>query len=232
MGAATGMQRCGMDAILEWLDSQARVIGLTEPISADDAARLVPACPAWTVRDLLSHMIGLDADVLAGDEPDDHDSEWTQRQVDARADRDVASLLREWQALTRPMQDWMRANGTRPMADVIIHEQDLRGALGVPGARDSDGIAALRKRFAGRLADLVQDAGLPAISLVGESWQFTAGTGDPAVVTRASDFDLARAVITRRSAAQLRAWTERGDIEPYLECFATLGPLPDTDLSD
>jgi hypothetical protein len=26
---------------------------------------VVPACPDWTVQQLLSHMIGLDADVLA-----------------------------------------------------------------------------------------------------------------------------------------------------------------------
>jgi uncharacterized protein (TIGR03083 family) len=221
-----------MDAISEWTDAQTRVISLTESITSEQAERLVPACPAWTVRELLSHVIGLDADVLAGDEPDDHNSEWTQRQVEARAGHDIATLLAEWRALTAPMQEWMRANGTRPMGDVVIHEQDLRGALGVSGGRDTDGIAAMRDVFAGRFARRVADAGLPAIRLAGDSWQFTAGSGDPDVVVRASDFDLGRAVIARRSANQLRTWTERGDVEPYLPCFATLGALPVADLSD
>jgi uncharacterized protein (TIGR03083 family) len=222
----------GMDAISEWADAQARVIELTESITRDQADRLVPACPDWTVRELLSHIIGLDADVLAGDEPDDHNSEWTQRQVDARAGRDIAALLQEWRGLTEPLQEWMRVNGTRPMGDVVIHEQDLRGALGVPGARDTEGIAAMRDRFATRFEQLVRAAGLPAIRLQGESWEYTAGDGDPSTVVRASDFDLARAVIARRSARQLRAWTQVGDIEAFLPCFATLGSLPDADLTD
>ena len=50
------------------------------------------------------------------------------------------------------------------------------------------------------------------------------------VVLRASDFDLARALVTRRSANQLRSWTVRGDVTPYLDAFAMLGPLPSADL--
>jgi hypothetical protein len=30
----------------------------------------------------------------------------------------------------------------------------------------------------------------------------------------------------------LRSWTVRGDVEPYLDAFATLGPLPDRDLTE
>lgn len=34
----------------------------------------VPACPDWTAHDLFSHMVGLGADVLVGDQPDDHNA--------------------------------------------------------------------------------------------------------------------------------------------------------------
>ena len=57
-------------------------------------------------------------------------------------------------------------------------------------------------------------------------------TEDAATVLRAPDFDLARALVTRRSAAQLRAWTVRGDVGPYLDAFAMLGPLPSNDLTE
>lgn len=43
---------------------------------------------------------------------------------------------------------------------------------------------------------------------------------DAAVLVRAPDFDLARAVTSRRSAGRLRGRTERGDVEPYPEAFA------------
>ena len=70
-----------------WRAAFERVCTLVERLDADALAATVPACPDWAVRDLLSHMVGLGADVLAGDEPDDHNSAWTQRQVEARRDR-------------------------------------------------------------------------------------------------------------------------------------------------
>jgi uncharacterized protein (TIGR03083 family) len=221
-----------VEPIEEWANAQRRVIEMITGLSGEQASIRVPACPAWTVRELLSHMIGLNADVLAGDEPDDHTSVWTQAQVDRRAGCDVTALLAEWRDLTEPMRAWMHDHGTRPMNDVLIHEQDLRGALGVPGAQDTPGLAALRERFAGRVADRVTE--LPSLALIGPGWRW-ASSGSPddaAVVVRASDFDLARAVMSRRSAAQLRRWTVQGDVEPYLTGFTTLGALPDRDLSE
>jgi hypothetical protein len=69
---------------------------------------------------------------------------------------------------------------------------------------------------------------------VGQKWLWcsSGAPADAAVRVEASDFDLARAVMSRRSRAQLQAWTSRGDIEPYLAGFTGLGPLPETDLSD
>jgi hypothetical protein len=184
------------------------------------------------VRDLLSHMVGLGVDVVAGDEPDDHNETWTGRHVTSRRGHDVATLVAEWQAVAEPLRDWMRANNVRPLGDVIIHEQDLRGALGVPGGQDSEGVAAIRERFAGRFAPGVEH--LPPIALVGDTWSWASrGSVDEAeVVVRASDFDLARALVTRRSAAQLKSWTVRGDVTPYLDAFAMLGPLPTADLTE
>ena len=69
----------------------------------------MPACPDWTVRDLLSHMVGLGADVVAGDEPDDHNAAWTREQVQTRRDRDVAALVAEWQAVAEPLRAWTDA---------------------------------------------------------------------------------------------------------------------------
>ena len=38
--------------------------------------------------------------------------------------------------------------------------------------------------------------------------------------------------MARRSEAQLRSWAVTGDVEPYLPAFATLGSLPDRDLTE
>lgn len=221
-----------MNAVEEWSRAQQRVIDLVRHLPPEQAAITVPACPGWSVHDLLAHMVGLGVDVVAGDEPDDHNSAWTGKHVAERRDRDAAALVAEWEAVAEPLRAWMRAHTVRPLGDVIIHEQDLRGALGAPGAQDTPGVHAIRERFAGRFAGRVE--GLPPIALVGEEWTWVSrGTADDApVVVRAPDFDLARALVTRRSAAQLRSWTVRGDVTPYLDAFAMLGPLPSADLTE
>lgn len=237
-----------VDEIEEWARAQERVVALVSGLSDDQVAATVPACPDWAVRDLLAHMVGLGADVVSGNEVDDHNEDWTQAQVEARRDTPVAAILAEWRELTDPMREWMREHGTRPLGDVIIHEQDLRGAVGVPGGRDGDGVRAIRDRFAPRLAAAL--AGRPPIALRGERWRWVSdGEGgavaaegpdtvvedavDAApVVLSAPDFELARALVTRRSAAQLRSWAVRGDPGAHLDAFALLGPLPTVDLSE
>jgi uncharacterized protein (TIGR03083 family) len=222
-----------VDGIAEWTRAQQRVIGLVTGLSPERAAQTVPACPDWTVRDLLAHMVGLGADVLAGDEPDDHNEEWTAKQVAARRDRDVDALVTEWQELAEPLRAWMAVHGTRPLGDVTIHEQDLRGALGEPGGQDTPAMAAMRDRFVARLAARL-DPALGPLALVGPEWSWCSDGEPPdaAVELRAPDFELTRALMARRSAAQLRSWTVRGDVEPYLDAFATLGPLPARDLRE
>ena len=219
-----------MDGIVEWVDAQRRVIDLVGGLDAQQGERRVPACPDWTVRDLFSHMVGLGVDVLAGDEPNDHNATWTQRQVDERRGRDLPTLVEEWRGVTEPMRAYMRERGTRPLGDLVIHEQDLRGAIGVSGGQDTPGLVTMRDRMLRAFAH--KAAGLPPIALVGDDWGWASTDDDPAVVVRAPDFELARALMARRSAAQLRSWTVTGDVEPYLAAFATLGTLPSRDLAE
>jgi uncharacterized protein (TIGR03083 family) len=216
------------DEIAEWSRAQARVIALVEAATDEQVATTVPACPAWTVRDLFSHMVGLGTDVVAGDEPDDHNAEWTAKHVEERRDRSVADLVAEWRETAEPLRAWMAEHGTRPLGDVVIHEQDLRGALGVSGGQDSLGVALIRDRFAPRVGARLPEG--TTLGLVGDSWSWASDGGDPEradVVVAAPDFELSRALLARRSADQIRSWTRSGDVEPVLDAFATLGPLPE-----
>ena len=221
-----------VDAIAEWTNAQRRVMELVESLDPEECEQGVPACPAWTVTQLLAHMVGLSADVLAGDEPGDHNSTWTQRQVDSRADRGPADLATEWLSLTQPMQDWMRRHGVRPLNDVVIHEQDLRGAVGRPGGRDTDGLAAVRDVMAQRFATRIRRAQLPPVQLESPEWMFSTGDAEPGLELSAPTFDLARALMTRRTADQLREWARSGEVDPYLPMFSGLGPLPERPLPE
>ncbi len=218
-----------MDPIDAWQETYERVVALVADLPEEALSRPVPACPDWSVADLLAHVIGLGADVLGGDEPDDHRASWTQAQVEARRGRGRHELLAEWHQVSGPLREWMREHGSRPLNDVVIHEQDLRGAVQQPGGRDGAGVAIVRDRRVEKLAVAV--AGLPAIELRGESWSWASGA-DAGVLVEASDFDLFRALTTRRTAEQLRSWTTRGDVTAYLDAFAGLGPLPQVPLAE
>jgi uncharacterized protein (TIGR03083 family) len=221
-----------VDVITEWTNAQGRVIELVESLSDEETRRAVPATPDWTVTQLLAHMVGLNADVLAGDEPDDHNPAWTQRQVDSRAGRAPAELITEWRTLTKPMQDYLREREPRPLNDIVIHEQDLRGAVGRPGGRDTSALAAVRDVMAERFATRVRQAHLPPVELRSPAWIFSTGDGDPGLELVAPDFDLIRALMTRRTAGQLRDWSLNGEIDQYLPVFAGLGPLPESPLPE
>ena len=231
-----------MDPVNQWQAAYDRVRLLVADLDDEGLAAAVPACPDWSVRDLLSHMVGLGSDVLAGNEPEDHDPAWTAAQVTARRDHAVEELLAEWGAVAHPLTAWMREHDSRPLNDIVIHEQDLRGALGTPGARDTNGIAIVRDRMAARFGRIITT--LPPIALVqndgptegGWVWVSHGDTADDGatgagVVVRASGFDLARALTSRRTADQLRGWTTRGDVDDYLEAFALLGDLPEAPLA-
>ena len=72
----------------------------------------MPACPDWTVRDLFSHMVGLGVDVLAGDEPDDHNAGGPSGRWTTGATTTSPRSSTEWEGLTEPMQAYMREHGT------------------------------------------------------------------------------------------------------------------------
>ena len=221
------------DPVAAWREAHERVCALVLDVPALALEAHVPACPDWTGRDLLSHVVGLAAVVLGGDEPDDHNEAWTQAQVDARAERSVEELVAEWRGNADDLVAWMGEHGSRPLNDVVIHEQDLRGALARPGGAHSAGVAIVRDRMAERLGRALQ--GRPPLALVGQVWTWTSDGGPvdaAAVVLEAGDLDLFRALCSRRTADQLRSWTVRGDVEDHLDGFAGLGPLPERPLPE
>ena len=63
-----------------------RVCALLLEASPDSLADRVPACPTWTVHDLASHLVGMPADIAAGNLPSGDIAIWLQDIVDAWRD--------------------------------------------------------------------------------------------------------------------------------------------------
>jgi uncharacterized protein (TIGR03083 family) len=195
----------------------------------------VPACPEWTVHDVVSHVTGICADILAGNLDGVTTPAWTEAQVVPRRELPIADVVAEW-AETAPqveaMVDQFGSAGQQLVADLTTHEHDIRGALGRPDARDSDGIAiGLEFLMTAGVGPVFVERKVPALELVMGAETRVLGEGPPAVRLEADRFAVLRAFTGRRSEAQIRAMRWSGDVEPYLPVF-TWGPftVPDHDI--
>ncbi|AUI56982.1 maleylpyruvate isomerase family mycothiol-dependent enzyme [Amycolatopsis sp. BJA-103] len=188
---------------------------------AGAGGRTVPACPQWTVRDLLAHLTEICDRVITrfGGEP---------CPVPERAS--AAELLRLW--LERgPEADALlaadgegKSRGDIMVMDAFTHELDLRYALGVP---PPEAHAAWLRGFevlVSGLASSLGSHGLPGMRIEIEGATWIAGTEPVAAVLSGPPVDLYRTLAGRRSPAQIAALDWLGDPEPWLRAF-TWGPF-------
>ncbi len=191
-----------------------------------DPATLVPACPGWTVHDLLAHLAGLAGDWLAG-RLDGYGSEpWTARHVEDRRERGLDSILAEWEALApalRPLLSDPVGAGAPDFAPAIVitdlaaHEHDLRGAVGRPGARSSDAVKIGMQSHVAGLRLHFTSLGLPTLQIDADdhrSWKV--GRGETVATWAGSLFELFRATGGRRTRAEVEAMDWSGDRDQFL----------------
>jgi uncharacterized protein (TIGR03083 family) len=112
-----------------------RVTELVRSLDDEDLSRPVPACPGWTVHDVVAHVTGVADDALNGRLDGVATPPWTAAQVERGQGVPTLDLLDRWaeqaavfESLPLPPQ---------AVIDLTTHEQDIRGAVGQPGARDT-----------------------------------------------------------------------------------------------
>ena len=194
----------------------------------------MPACPEWTVRDLISHVTGIASDLSAGRRPQGDTQEWVDRQVEERRARSLSEIAAEWAEVAPAFEAMIEEHPRRYWGltyDTVVHEHDLRNAVGRPGARDSSGVD-LAAQLGLRLVALdLAKHGLPAFRAVIDGREHVVGEGAPELTLDASAFEALRVLGSRRTIEQVRAAAFTGDLDRYMPGIFHMD-LPSTDLGE
>ena len=149
----------------------------------------VPHCPKWTVKCVLSHMIGVPEDVLTGQMEGVTTEAWTQRQVDRHSEHSKTQLLAIWSNTFENFKALLpkipQPTISQFVFDQVTHEHDIRHAILQPGARDSRAISVAE----GFIRDFITRNPDPAVHALAES--------------TVTGFDYVRSFSGRRSKEQL-----------------------------
>ena len=205
--------------------SRERITAMVAELDDAESNTMVPACPGWSVRDVVAHLAAVADDIGAG------------RLTGAPSDAETAAQIARFDGwrLREIVETWCRAAGhldrlaenrgsDPPVGDVASHEHDIRAALNMPGARDSDAVMYSSDRL---LAHLRTPAPL---RVAVEDAEYRSGPDDgPELHLRTTRFEALRWRTGRRSRRQLAAMNWSGDPAPVLDHLCMFGPA-DSDI--
>jgi uncharacterized protein (TIGR03083 family) len=205
-----------------------RIAQLVRDLGPEQAQTRIPACPDWTVHDLVAHLAGTVTDVAAGKLDGVGTDEWTAAQVEARRDTPIPDLLAEWDGAAPQFEEGLRLIGgtmaALAVADVWNHEQDLRGALDADGGADPAAEITAVEGYLPRVGAGLAANGLAPLRCRAGAQEIVSGDGEPGATLTAEPFEIARAIAGRRTADQLAAYHWDGDAQPYIAALAAGGP--------
>jgi uncharacterized protein (TIGR03083 family) len=196
-------------------------------LSGGQLAVTVPATPAWTVHDVLAHVVGIAADLNAGRFGTGDPDAWSADQVRERRDRSVAQLAAEWEREGPQFEDGLRVLGyeigAHYVGDLLQHELDIHDALGLPPVVDGDAVTAALDFYLDDLHVRLVERRIGGVEVSCGTRRLTVGGGQVVAALEASELDLLRALAGRRSEAEVRAFTWTGNVEdvlPALDAYA------------
>jgi hypothetical protein len=159
----------------------------------------------------------------------------TARQVEQRRWHDVPALVSEWRAATTEVLPLLRGEipvpatlppvvGSILVNDLIVHETDIRAALGLPRAPASAALSFALAGYAFSLENRIRFLGLPGLVLAYDGKERQLGEEPVGASLAADRHDLVRVLAGRRTRAQIQALTWTGDPGPFLDVLSEYGP--------
>jgi uncharacterized protein (TIGR03083 family) len=234
-----------LDLGTAYTEIQARLLAAAaDPVTHDVP---VPACPAWTVRDVVGHVGGLAKDAVEGALPainllDQWRDESVATARDGMTDVHVTrarslsfdDVVAQWRRTTDALVPILRGETAFPgnppfgmdailVTDLWVHDTDVGGALGRARPPEGPATSIALAAYAFGVAVRVQELGLPAFAVrYGEKLRVI-GDGTPAAMVTADRYELVRMFAGRRSRRQIAAMSWDGDPTPYLTIIPAYG---------
>lgn len=173
-------------------EARQRIVGLTMGLSAEELGRDVPACPEWTVHQVVAHLSGAASDLVSGRTEGAPSDEWTARHVAERENVPAEELLEQWNAFGDKIGEMPRIPFQLAL-DAITHEADLRAALGRERLPDAVWQPTLVWMAPRRLTDVTVKTGFGDL-------------GNGPITLEVDGYELWRAFFGRRSRRQMESW--------------------------
>ena len=201
-------------------DTRERLILLLSALDDAALAIQVPACPAWSVREVVAHLCAVSQDVLAGRLTRIATEEETAAQVGRFKDHDLAGILTAWEDVAPQFERVVGTLEAWPaVVDIASHEHDIRAAVGKPGGRDAEVVWQSAGWLLTRLRPPVP------LRVAVEDAEFRAGPGNGTELRLTTcRFEAFRWRMGRRSRAQLARLDWSGDPSPVLDHLTIFGP--------
>ena len=217
----------GRRAVRESLDTGAlyetlrqRFVSTVGALTVAELKMRVFATPAWSVHDVLGHVVALVTNLNAQHFPDSDDVGgvlWAERQVTESRGVAVSTLVESWDREAPAFEIGLRAFGYEMgchfIADLHAHHQDIRGTLGLPRDMDSLTVAVSLDHYLNFINDMLMTSMWGTLDVVagGELRRLGVDGRHRASVT-GSAFEVLRTFSARRSAGQIRELEWSGDV--------------------
>jgi uncharacterized protein (TIGR03083 family) len=209
--------------------TRARIVEL---VATADLAAPVPACPGWRVRDVVAHLAGLAEAVASGERPGPDRQAWLDELRIERRSVPVPDLVERWHAAAPGVAQAIDEGAHGLFVDVVVHEHDIRAALGVPGSRGAPEVRAVVQLQLESLGALLKRGGLGALVIDAGPVTWTSHFARRGCTLRADPWEASRLLASRRTPDEILARVAAGDAGPYVAVLAGRRPLPEESLGE
>lgn len=196
---------------------------------------MVPSCPGWSAKDVVAHVAGLVADLLAGVQPPLGTDEMTARQVSERAGKTHIEICDEWQQNGPDIAAFMAERELYALgltADLAVHVHDLAEVLDGVSEPPGEATSTACQRYVPLLQERVAERLDIALTVTLDGQASAASGGSTRLTLEATPTDFLRTVTGRRTRAQAEALGWGGDATAVLDnALLQYGPYRDESAS-